>query len=238
MRRYFLPSLILVLLCSSLAMGAGKFIMITSGGDVNGHEQKISDFLIGMGFEVEVHSDGARHPVNLTGAVAVMVTESISSDSVAGGYNGVSIPVIANEAWIWDDMGFVNDGTMFKDVDTTIVIQNTNHVITEGLAGEVAITSQPVTFMSASEFNGGAQVLATVKGTGNVTLAVYPKGAQTDKGKAPANRVAMFLFDDTPSVLTEVGWTLVERSILWAIGELVQPVNPAGSLAVTWGSLK
>ena len=48
-----------------------------------------------------------------------MITESIASGDVAGGYNDVSIPVIANEAWIWDDMGFAADGSQFKDVDTT-----------------------------------------------------------------------------------------------------------------------
>ena len=238
MRKYVFISLALLLFYSGSAMAAGKFIMITASGNVNAHEQKLADFLRGLGFEVETHDDDEQDPVDLKGAAAVMVTESITSGNVADGYNDAPIPVIANEAWIWDDMGFVADGTQFKDVDTTIVIEDPNHVITEGFEGEVEITSQPVTLMSASAFQGDARVLAAVKSTGNVTLAIYGEGAQTGKGEAPANRVAIFLFDDTPSVLKDSGWTLVERSVRWALGELVQPVSPAGALAVTWGSLK
>ena len=240
MSRCSLTVLTLMFLCAGSVLADGEFIMITAGGSVNGNEQAISDFVTEMGFEVEVHSDGEPDPVDLTDASIVMVTESITSGNVAGVYNDVSVPVIANEAWIWDDMGFAADGTQFKDVDTTIVIENPNHVITEGFAGDVVITSQPVTLMSTSEFLGDAQVLATVKSTGNATLAVYEAGAQTDKGKAPARRVAIFLFNDTPLALTENGWTLVERSILWAIGEIGadQPVDSEGALAVTWGHLK
>ncbi|MFC1717803.1 hypothetical protein ACFL6S_29355 [Candidatus Poribacteria bacterium] len=233
--------LTLMFLCAGSALADGKFIMITAGGGLNGNEQAISDFVTEMGFEVEVHSEGEPDPVDLTDASIVMVTESITSGNVAGGYNDVDTPVIANEAWIWDDMGFIADGAQSKtDIDTTIVIENPDHAITEGFAGDVEIAAQPVVFMSASAFEGGAQVLATVKSTGNATLVVYEAGAQTDKGKTPARRVAMFLFDNTPLALTEDGWTLVERSILWAIGEIGanQPVDPEGALAVTWGHLK
>ena len=228
----------LMFLCAGLALADGKFVMITAGGTLNANEQAISDFVTGMGFEVEVHSETEPHPVNLDEGSVVMVTESITSGNVLGGYNDVDNPVLVNEAWIWDDMGFTADGTMFKDVDTTIVIENPNHAITEGFAGELVITSEAVTFMSASEFKKDAQVLATVKSTGNAALAVYEKGAQTSVGTASARRVAMFLFDDTPLVLTEDGWTLVERSILWAVGEIGQSVEPSGALAATWGDIK
>jgi len=238
MQRYFFTVFALIFLFTCWAVAAEKFIMITASGNPNAHEQKLADRLVGLGFEVEFHDDDEGDPVDTAGAAGVMIAESITSGNVADGYNDVLIPVIANEAWVWDDMGLAEDGTQFKDVDTTIVIQDTNHVITQGFDGEVAITSQSVTLMSASTMEGDARVLATVKGTGNVTLAVYERGAQTGKGKAPAPRVAMFLFDDTPSVMTEDGWTLFDRTILWAIGELVQPVEPKNALAVSWASIK
>jgi len=239
MHRWLFIILTLMFLCAGLALADGKFVMITASGGLNGNEQAISDFVTQMGFQVEVHSEAEQDPVDLTDAAIVTVTESVTSGNVAGGYNDVDTPVIINEAWIWDDMGFIADGTQSKtDIDTTIVIENPGHAITEGFTGDVEIASQPVVFMSASAFEGGAQVLATVKSTGNATLAVYESGAQTDKGKAPARRVAMFLFDDTPLALTEDGWTLVERSILWAVGEIGQSVEPSDALTVTWGHLK
>jgi len=229
----------LMFLCAGLALADGKFVMITAGGSLNANEQAISDRVTGMGFEVEVHNETEPHPVNLDEGSVVMVTESITSGNVAGGYNDVDNPVIANEAWIWDDMGFVKDGNQSKtDIDTTIVIENPGHAITEGFSGEVEIASSPVVFMSALAFEGGAAVLATVKSTGNPTLVVYEAGAQTSIGAATARRVAMFLFDDTPLALTEDGWTLVERSILWAVGEIGHSVEPSDALTVTWGHLK
>lgn len=239
MRRWLFTILTLIFLCAGSALADGKFVMITAGGGLNGNEQAISDFVTGMGFEVEVHSEDEQDPVDLTDAAVVMVTESVLSGNIADGYNDVDVPVIINEAWIWDDMGFVADGTQSKtDIDTTLVIENPGHAITEGFAGDVEIAAQPVIFMSASAFEGNVQVLATVKSTGNVALAVYEAGAQTDKGRTAGRRVAMFLFNDTPLALTEDGWTLVERSILWALGEIGQPVEPEGALAVTWGHLK
>jgi len=239
MRCWLFVVLSLIFLCTGLALADGKFIMITAGGGVNANEQVISSFVTEMGFEVEVHSEAEQDPVDLTNAAVVMVMESVTSGNIAGGYNDVDTPVIINEAWVWDDMGFVADGTQSKtDIDTTIVIENPGHAITEGFAGDVEIASPPVIFMSASAFEGNAQVLATVKSTGNPTLAVYEAGAQTAIGKSPARRVAIFLFDDTPSALTGDGWTLVERSILWAVGEIGQSVEPSDALTVTWGELK
>ena len=52
----------MLLLYSSLAIGVGKFVMITAGGNVNAHEQKLSEFLVGLGFEVEIHSDAEQYP--------------------------------------------------------------------------------------------------------------------------------------------------------------------------------
>lgn len=106
MRRYIFISLALLLLCAGSTMAAGKFVMITASGNVNAHEQKLAEFLGGLGFEVETHDDDEQDPVDLKGAATVMVTESITSGNVADSYNDAPIPVFANEAWIWDDMGF------------------------------------------------------------------------------------------------------------------------------------
>jgi hypothetical protein len=128
---------------------------------------------------------------------------------------------------------------MSKDQDDTIVIQMQNHPITRGFGPEVTVRNGTATLMAAQPFNGNAQILATVKSTGNPCLVVYEKGAKIKGYSAPARRVAGFLFEDTPNALTEDGWALVDQMVFWALGLIgAQAVSPADALPVMWSALK
>jgi hypothetical protein len=221
---------------------AGSKIVLIGGGDaqvVAAHLREVLELADAGIDQFEVVGDQVDNPKALDGVAAVMIMESISSGNVAGDYSDAPIPVISNEAWTWDDMKFV-DGGMSKDQDDTIVIQVQDHPITEGFDAEITVRNGIATLMAAQPFNGDAQILATVKSTGNPCLVVYEKSAAIKGYSAPARRVAGFVFADTPGALTDDGWALVDRMVFWALGliGMDQDVSPADALPVTWSALK
>ena len=82
-----------------------------------------------------------------------------------------------------------------------------------------------------------SMLLPVPAGTG--CLVCYEKGAKlSDGSKAPARRVCLFADRSTFPVLTKEGRGILERTILWALDRMEQPVNPEEALTATWGSLK
>lgn len=85
-----------------------------------------------------------------------------------------------------------------------------------------------------------AQIVATVGG--NACIAAYEAGVTLVTIAdvtlvTPARRVFVYPHSNTISAgLTDDGWVLVERSVLWAMGQLTA-VSLAGKLATTWAKL-
>jgi len=135
-------------------------------------------------------------------------------------------------------MHFAPDGTFHHDIDQTLVIEDPAHPIAGGLKGDVEVISEPKEIMSCSDMQGDVQIVATVSVNGDAAIVCYEKGAKLmDGSTTPARRVGIFVHTTALPVLTDDGWGLVKRSVLWALGQLT-PVTPKGALAVTWGTLK
>jgi len=238
MRYCFLVSLIFLFLFAGWVASADKIVLVAAAVPLGAEDELVHTHLEDWGFEVELHSQDEAQPVDISGATAVYILESCGSGSIASAYNDTPIPVINAETWTFDDMHFAPDGTFHHDIDQTLVIEDPTHPIAGGLTGEVEVTSEPKEVMSCSDMQGDVRVVATVSVNGDACIASYEKGAELmDGSKTPERRACIFVHTTEIPVLTDDGWGLVKRSVLWAIGQLA-PVTPKGALAVTWGALK
>ena len=60
-----------------------------------------------------------------------------------------------------------------------------------------------------------------------------------DGSTIPARRACVLYFHATAvDVVTDAGWELMERFVLWALGLLEAAADPKGALTVKWGALK
>ena len=69
-------------------------------------------------------------------------------------------------------------------------------------------------------------------------ISVYEKGAKAVTGQAKALHVNLFPHSTRWGNLTDDGWKLIERSVLYALGKLPMAVEPVGKLAVRWAAIK
>ena len=235
MRYYVAVSLIVIFLCSGLGIAADKLILIGKDNPINNNDRILMDHLIGLGLDVEYHSEPEKHPVDTKGAVGVFISESVTSGNIGPAYD-LPIPVVMSEPGLIDDMkmgvGQDNAGA------TSIEIVDPNHPITEGFNGVVKVLTQPGVMEGASDLEGEVQILAALEGNPGMTMVfVYEKGAQMQGQEAPARRAFVFNEQYSNPLMNNDGWTIVERAVTWVLGTAVS-VDYEGTLATSWGALK
>ena len=218
MRFYFLVSLILLLLFTSGAM-ATRIVLVAGSVPLIAEDEIIKGYLEDIGCEVEPHGDDEEaHPVDISGADAVYISESVSSVNITDAYKDAPIPVIVSESYVLDDMQFAPDGTfVLPENQTRIVIEDPAHPIAGGLTGEVEVLSSPAMIQSCSDMQGDVHIVATIND--NPCIAYYEAGATLMDGSVTPDR-RVFIFPHTNSIsagLTDAGWKLMQRSVCWAL---------------------
>lgn len=237
MRFYVTFSLIILLLFSGLGYAADKFILIGKNDPINNNDLILMGYLQGLNLNVEYHSEPERHPVNLDDAIGIYISESVTSGNIGPVYNEVELPFIMSEGGLIDEMR-MGVGLNAENV-STINIVNNSHYITQGFAlGELEVLTGPGIMSGATDVEGDVQVLATLAdGSGWPRVFVYEKGAQMQGQKAPARRAFVFNHQEINPLLNDDGWTIITRAVEWVLGA-ASPVEPTGSLAITWGVIK
>ena len=239
MRRYIFTSLILVLIFASLPVAADTIIMISAAEPPGEADQAVIDHVAALGFDVESHSADEAQPVDVSGAVAVVIGEALGSGSITDAYKDTTIPVIITEAYILDDMQFASGDATFNSIpDNFIDIIDPSHPIAGGLSGQVQIASEAANICSSTEMQGATSVIATTVASGEICLAAYEVGSMgLDNVPVPARRVFTFHHEALIPLMNDDGWGLLERSVLWAL-DVLAPVTPEGAATATWGDLK
>jgi hypothetical protein len=134
-------------------------------------------------------------------------------------------------------MGFAPDGTFTDANGDTLKIVKKDHPITKGFPDKVKIYSSPAIIMACNDLRGDVEVLAVRADMEDfVAISVYEEGAKTMKGKTKTRHVNIWPHSTGWNNITKDGWTLIERSVLYALGRM--PVEGEGKLAVTWGDIK
>jgi len=235
MTRYLIVSLILLFVFASAAMAAGKVIFVGSAAP-NPADAPLIEHLEKWGFTVEPHAAQIK-PVPLDGVDLVFIAESTSSGNLLGAYTDSTVPVVNAETYTYDDMGFAADGTFNSDPGDTFIILNKNHPITKGFSDKVKVHNPAAKIMCCNDMQGDVDILAVRADMEDfVTISVYEKGAKTNKGNTKAIHVNIWAHTTGLTMITDDGWELIERSVLYALGRM--PVEGEGKLAVTWGDIK
>ncbi len=235
MYRMLIAFALLVLFAGSVAT-AGKVVFISAGAPDPRDELAI-EHLEKLGLTVEAYIETNPHPVNLDGVDLIFISESITSSSIGDVYLDSTVPVVNCEAWAYDDMGFAaGDADLGNANGDTLTIVNLDHPITQGFPEEVKVYNIVDKILSA-KMQGDVEVLAVRPDDPlHATISVYEKGAKTLTGETKARHINLFSHVGWTSV-TDDGWELIERSVLYALGELLA-VKPVSKLAVTWADIK
>ena len=241
MNRLFV-SLIMLVVFASATLAAGKIVLVGSGAP-DPKDALLIEYLEKWGFTVEPHmADLAEDPVALDGVDLVFISESTSSANLLGAYTDSTVPVVNAEAWTYDDMGFASgDGFNSDEGDTLKIVKD--HPITEGFPDEVKIHDPPIAIISCNDFQGDVEILAVRADMEDfAAIAVYESGAKTISGATKARHVNIFPHSTGWDMITDDGWKLIERSVLYAMDLLIPAADTAvseeGKLTTTWGQLK
>ena len=93
--------------------------------------------------------------------------------------------------------------------------------------------------MTYSDFEGDIEILAVRADRDDlIDISVYEKDAKILKGTTKARHVTIWPHSTGWQMVTEDGWELIHRSILYALGQIPFDVAPEEKLAVTWGQIK
>lgn len=241
MRQFLLTSLIFALIFASWPVAADTIIMISADEPPGAADQAVIDHIAALGFDVVSHASGEAQPVDVSGAVAVIIGEALGSGSITDAYKDTSIPVIITESYILDDMQFATGDAVFNATpDNFIDVVDPGHPIAGGFSGQVQIASEVADICSTTEAQGATSVIATTVAGGEICLAAYEVGAMgLDNVPVPARRVFTFHHAALIPFMNDDGWGFLERSVLWALDRLdSSAVTPEDAVAATWGDLK
>lgn len=237
-RHFFLPIFVL-LFAVGAAIAEGEKLVLVGSGEPDPKDIPLIEHLEEWGYVVEAHQHAAKHPVNLAGIDLVFISESTSSANILGAYTDSTVPVVNAETWTYDDMGFAADGTFNSDPGDELTVIDTEHPIMEGFKGDITVSKPTAPLMTCSGFEGDVDILAVRADNDDlVGISVYEKGAKRLKGTTKARHVNIWPHSTGWQQVTDDGWELVHRSILYALGQIPFDVAPKDKLAVTWGQMK
>jgi hypothetical protein len=172
-----------------------------------------------LGFTVTVKSDNSSATADASGKVLVFVAESSGSTSVTSKFRDVAVPVVACEAFIYDDMRMTGTAETEFDyqLDTTeVTIVDASHPLAAGLSGPVAISTANARVMWGIPGSAAKKVATLVGKPTQITVFAYEAGADMVGQKAPARRVGLFIDDVAAGALTTNGTKLLDAAIVWA----------------------
>ena len=243
MYRLFIFLALLIFLAGS-AVAADRVVLIGSGVP-DAKDVILIEHIEALGFTVELHAHDERQPVDLTGVTLVFISDSISSGNIGDAYLDSTVPVVNCEAWTYDDMGFTADDSGLDNAGgESLTIVDTGHPITRGLPEQIQVYDPAGPIANANNFVGDVDIVAVrADDESRAAITVYEAGAQTDSRPTQARHINLFSSADGWVSLTDDGWELVERSILYAVDQLTKPPGekpgvPSGSYAATWGAAK
>ncbi|MFL6118844.1 beta-N-acetylglucosaminidase domain-containing protein [Actinophytocola sp.] len=187
----------------NLMIGAPDRALLVHGDDGNPGtaglapgEEDVRDRLEHLGFAVDPILATSADPTSADGEALVVVSSSVASGDVGAKFRDVAVPVIAWEAFVYDDMGMAtSSGEQFRA--TTVDFTDATTPLSAGLHGPVQVYRQEGRIRWAVPAEG-ATVAATMPGDPTrATVFGFDTGAPLLGGlTAPARRVGLYLGDE------------------------------------------
>ncbi len=204
---------------------AGKKVvmLVRLNGPSLAVDQKIAAHLTARGYSVRM-LDQAQPPEAVGDADLVVISSTVSSKQVAGGWRYLAKPLLTWENDLLDDFAMtgkrhdVDFGEAEKERYLWLV--NAPHPIAAGLPAGVTNVYVKQAAMSWGKPGLGATTIATLYGQPEkAAIFAYEKGATMDyESLAPARRVMFFLNNDTFGNLSPAGNSLFDAAVDWALG--------------------
>ncbi|MFL6643607.1 MAG: hypothetical protein ACJ8GM_04700 [Paraburkholderia fungorum] len=204
---------------------AGKKVvmLVQLNGPSLAVDQKIAAHLTARGYSVRM-LDQAQPPEAVGDADLVVISSTVSSKQVAGGWRYLAKPLLTWENDLLDDFAMtgkrhdVDFGEAEKERYLWLV--NAPHPIAAGLPAGVTNVYVKQAAMSWGKPGLGATTIAMLYGQPEkAAIFAYEKGATMDyESLAPARRVMFFLNNDTFGNLSPAGNSLFDAAVDWALG--------------------
>lgn len=186
---------------------------IVEGGSLRDEDlQMLALIEDSLGFEAVAIDQGQVTPADTAGVEAMYVSESVGSGTFvtnflqplegAARYGNLTIPIVASEAFVWDDMQWIEHAPSSSfpiDVawgfaaSDSIIITALDHPITTGLEEGYAIP-----YLAPPEGEGTNQVGYAVPKASADILATVPPDARVGGGLIPpfdADRATLFTYN-------------------------------------------
>ncbi|MCX4141541.1 hypothetical protein M0D68_25335 [Paraburkholderia sp. SEWSISQ10-3 4] len=186
-------------------------------------DQKIATHLEARGYSVRMQ-DQAQPPEAVGDADLVVISSTVSSKQVVGGWRYLAKPLLTWENDLLDDFAMTGKrhDVDFGDAEKEryLWLVNAPHPIAAGLPAGVTNVYIKQAAMSWGKPGLGATTIATLYGQPEkAAIFAYEKGATMDyESLAPARRVMFFLNNDTFANLSPAGNSLFDAAVDWALG--------------------
>ncbi|WP_407945691.1 hypothetical protein [Paraburkholderia elongata] len=186
-------------------------------------DQKIAAHLDARGYSVSM-LEQAQPPEAVGDADLVIISSTVSSKQVVGGWRYLAKPLLTWENDLLDDFAMTGKR---HDVDfgeaekkRYLWLVNAPHPIAAGLPAGVTNVYVKQAGMSWGKPGLGATIIATLYGQPEkAAIFSYEKGATMDyESLAPARRVMFFLNNDTFGNLSPAGNSLFDAAVDWTMG--------------------
>jgi hypothetical protein len=176
-----------------------------------------------LGYQVTLIDDDASATTDATGKSVIVVSESSQSSKIASKYRNVTIPVVALEVAIWDDMSMTgaNWQTDFGDAPNVanINVTDPSHPLAaQTPTGNTIIASGTSKLVWGKPANSAHIAAALPNDPTKATVFGYETAAPMVGGFiAPARRVALFAGDPTAATFTAQGAAIFKSAVTWAM---------------------
>ncbi len=181
----------------------------------------VKNRLEGLGYVVEVLSQGAAQSSDAAGKAIVVVSSTVQSSQVGSKFRDVAVPFVTWEAWLYDDMKMTGTGKnvnygRITDQDY-LDVTGPGHPLAAGLSGLVSIVPG-TTVLRWGVPGAAAEVAAVAEGDpGKALIFGYRAGMPMVGLTAPARRVGLPFADDSAAILNADGWALFDAAVAWAV---------------------
>ena len=208
--------------------GQGKRVLYVnrSASKADAVDKKVTKRLRSLGFVVAT-AQPMDPPSGLEGADLVVIASGFSAKAVKGAYADTPVPVVLSESAILTDLGMtgprqgVDWGEVAGSAQPSLNVVNAIHPLAAGLpkGPSTPFDGTPKLINWGKPASSAIVVATLLDEPGKAAIFGYEKGAMMDGARrAPARRVFLFLNDDAFEQLNDVGLTVFDGAMAWAVG--------------------
>ncbi len=199
-------------------------LFVVGNTSLNAGDRWVRNRLQSLGLNVTIKSATSASTSDANGKGLVVISSTINSTDIGTKFTNVAVPVVTWESYILDQLkmtgGTENSSYGQHGNYSSLTITDATHPLSAGLSGTVKVLTSSATMRWGWTTQSGAAKAAKIAGQeARYGVFGFAKGAAMQGGfVAPANRVSLFLDDNTPTLLTSEGIQLFDAAIEWALG--------------------